>query len=387
MKKLLELRNKKAELHQQMKSMVETAETEKRNLTSDEQTKFKSLQENIQDVNSQIERAEVLADNERSIETGTIKTDTKDKPSNDELRNFIRTGENRSLSAGVAADGGYTVIPAVDRNVYSLLRDNSVFRQNAMVQTISTEVYKKLVNIGGTAANWAAESDTRSETGTSSLEEVEISLNSLYAYPTTTQELLDWSDFDIAGWITSEVALESVEKEEAAFWNGDGVKKPKGLLTYTTAVTADATRAFGTIQELESAATGVIDGDDLIDFVHTLRRGYRDAAKFYMNDATQAKIRKLKDTDGNYLWRAGIAEGEANTLLGKAVEIAEQLEDDFIVYGDLMRAYTILDHASGVRMLRDNVTQPGFVKMFTTRYVGGGLIDSNAVKFLKAKAA
>jgi HK97 family phage major capsid protein len=387
LKKLLELRQQKAELHQQMKTLVETAESEKRSLSDDENTKFKALQTQIQDANSQIERAEVLADQERSIETGTITTKKADKPSNEELRTFVRTGESRSLSAGVNADGGFTVIPALDKTIYSLLRDNSVFRQNAMVQTISTEVYKKLVNIGGTAANWAAESDTRTETGTSSLKEIEISLNSLYSYPKTSQELLDWSGFDIAGWITSEVALESGEKEEAAFWNGDGVKKPKGLLTYTKAITDDATRAFGTIQEIESAATGVIDGDDLIDFVHTLRRGYRDSAKFYMTDATQAKIRKLKDTDGNYLWRAGIAEGEANTLLGKPVEIAEQLDDDYIVYGDLMRAYTVLDHASGVRLLRDNLTQPGFVKMFTTRYVGGGLIDSNAVKFLKAKAA
>jgi len=384
MKRLLELRNQKSELHTQMKEMVETAETQKRSLTKDESTKFEALQTEIQDINGQITRAEVIADQERSIITGQTPESKAKAPNNAELRTFVMTGESRSLSAGVAADGGYTVVPALDSTIYSLLRDNSVFRQNAMVQTISTQKYEKLINLGGTSAVWAAESDTRGATGTSNLSKVEIELNSLYAYPTTTQELLDWSDFDVAGWITSEVALESGETEESAFWSGDGVKKPKGLLTYPTAVTDDATRAFGTIQEIESAAVGVIDGDDLIDFTHTLRRGYRDAAKFYMNDATQAKLRKLKDVDGNYLWRAGISEGESNTLLGKPVEVAEDLADDYIVYGDLMRAYTVLDHTSGVRMLRDNLTSPGFVKMFTTRYVGGGLIDSNAVKFLKA---
>lgn len=386
MKLLLELRSKKADLHAQMKKMVETAESEKRSLSKDEDAKFKALQESIEETNASIQRAEVLADNERSLITGPQSTPEDKAPSNEELRNFVITGDRRSLSAAVDASGGFTVIPSVDRAIYSLLRDNSVFRRNAMVQTISTESYKKLVNVGGTSATWAGESDTRNETGTSSLEELTISLNSLYAYPKTTEELLDWSDFDIAGWITSEVALESGEKEEAAFWNGDAVKKPKGLLTYPTDTADDSVRAFGTIQESTSAASGIIDGDDLISFVHTLRQGYRDAAKFYMNDATQEKIRKLKDSDGNYLWRVGISEGQPNTLLGKPVETAEQIPDDQIVYGDLMRAYTVLDHTSGIKMRQDNITSPGFMKMYTSRYVGGGLIDSNAVKFLKAAA-
>jgi HK97 family phage major capsid protein len=111
------------------------------------------------------------------------------------------------------------------------------------------------------------------------------------------------------------------------------------------------------------------------------------AAKFFMNDTMLERVRKLKDTEGNYLWRAGIAEGAPMTLLGKPVEIAEDIPDDQIVYADLAKAYTVLDHTSGIQMIRDNITSKGFVKLFTTRYVGGGLIDSNAVKFLKVKAA
>jgi predicted phage gp36 major capsid-like protein len=42
-----------------------------------------------------------------------------------------------------------------------------------------------------------------------------------------------------------------------------------------------------------------------------------------------------------------------------------------------------IDHSTGTRMIRDNITLPGYVKMLTTRYVGGGLIDSNAVKVLQ----
>lgn len=387
MKLLLELRSKKADLHAQMKNMVETAESEKRSLSKDEDAKFKALQESIEETNASIQRAEVLADNERSLITGPESTPEDKAPSNAELRTFIKTGDVRSLTSAVDADGGFAVVPTLDRAIYKLLRDNSVFRSNATVKTTSSKSHELLVSTGGTTASWAAEGDTRGETSTSNLESIEIRLNSLFAYPSTTQELLDWSDFDIAGWLTSEVAEQTGVVEEASFWNGDGVKKPNGLLTYPTAATDDSTRAFGTIQEIETAAANTLTGDDLITFVHKLRQGYRSGAKFYMNDAMLERVRKLKDSDNNYLWRPGIAEGSPSTLLGKAVEIAEAIPDDQVVYGDLAKAYTVLDHTSGIQMIRDNITSKGFVKMFTTRYVGGGLVDSNAIKSLKIAAA
>lgn len=388
MKQLLELRNKKAELHAQMKQMVETAESEKRSLTTDEAAKFKALQESIQETSAAIERAEVLADNERSLITGT-KTETRSqqKPTNAELRSFVQTGEARSLSAAVPADGGYTVIPTLDRSIQALLRENSVFRQNATVVSIASNKFEKLVSVGGSTAVWAAESDERAESDTSALEKVEIPLNSIYSYPSVTMELLDSSDFDIEGWLTSEIALESGEVEESAFWVGNGVKKPKGILDYPRASTVDGVRAFGTIQELETAATGVLDADDLITLAHTLKSQYRQNAKFFMNDSTLEKIRKLKDLDENYLFRVGLAEAAPNTLLGKVLETAENIPDDLIVFADLMRGYTCVDHTTGTRLLKDNITKPGWVKMFATRYSGGGVIDSNAIKILKVKTA
>jgi len=387
MKKLLELRSTKAGLHKQMKAIVTTAETEKRSLSKNETTKFEELQKQITDLNQSIECEEVLVDNERSLITGENPESKIDKPSNAELRAFVQTGDQRSLSSGVNADGGFTVIPAIDKEITKLLKESSVFRQNATVKTTSTEKYEKLVSVGGTSAEWADESDARSETSGSKLEKVQIAVHSLYAFPKTTQELLDWSDFDVSGWISSEVADETGLKEEAAFWNGDAVKKPKGLLTYTRVATADATRTFGQLQEIESAAIGVIAADDLITLTHTLKTAYRPGAKFYMNDAELEKVRKLKDTEGNYLFRAGITEGAPSTLLGKPIVIAEEIPDDLIGYGDLPKAYYIVDHTSGTRMVRDNITLPGWVKMLTTRYVGGGLIDSNAMKFLVPKAA
>ena len=386
MKTLLALRQAKQEKLETLNNLISGAQTEKRSLSDSEISQQEALTSEVRNLNKQIEAAELLADEERSLIGGGKTITENGKPNNTELRNFVLTGEARSLSAAVDASGGFTVIPALDKEIYKLLRDQSVFRQNATVKTLSTQTFEKLISVGGTSATWAAESDDRNETGTSQLVKVTWSLNSLYAYPMTTQELLDWSDFDVSGWLTSEVADESGQKEEAAFWNGDGVKKPTGLLTYTKTAENDAVRAFGTIQEIETASTAIAS-DDLLTLAHTLKKGYRGSAKFYMNDATQEKIRKLKTSDNDYLWRAGLMEGQANTLLGKVVETAEQIPDDYIVYGDLAKAYFITDHTSGVRMLKDNITKPGFVKMYTSRYVGGGLVDSNAIKFMKVASA
>jgi HK97 family phage major capsid protein len=261
MKKLIELRQRKAELITNSRAVLDKAETENRSLSTDENKELKTINVDIDNINQRITHEESISDHERSLLSSSQPT-----PSNEELRSFIQSGDARSLSAGVKADGGYTVIPTVDSKIHKLLKERSVFRQNATVKSHSSEVFKKLVSVGGTSVEWAAETDTRNETNTSTLEEIEIKLNSLYAYPKTTQEILDWSSFNVADWLASEVACESVLKEEAAFWNGDAVKKPKGILTYTRSVNDDATRTIVEIQQVQSAAIGVIDFDDLITF-------------------------------------------------------------------------------------------------------------------------
>jgi HK97 family phage major capsid protein len=385
MKKLIELRQKKAELIASSRSILDGAETEKRSLSADDNKQLKTINQEIESINHSITAEESVSDHERSLVSGEQRTQTNG-PSNDELRSFVQSGDARSLSADVKADGGYTVIPTVDSQIHKLLRERSVFRQNATVKSHGSEVFKKLVSVGGTSVEWAAETDTRSETNTSKLEELEIKLNSLYAYPKTTQEILDWSSFNVADWLATEVATETVLKEESAFWNGDAVKKPKGILTYTRSADNDAARTFGEVQEVTSAASGVIDFDDLITFLHAVAVPYRNNLKWYMSDAMALSLRKVKNNDGDYIWRDGVQEGQATTLLGKPVVISDQIADDEVVLADLAMAYYVIDHSTGTRMIRDNITQPGYVKMLTTRYVGGGLVDSNAVKVLKKAA-
>lgn len=313
--------------------------------------------------------------------------------------NYVRKGaetglvdlESKALSIGTDADGGYAVPEELDQNIDALLRDISPIRRIANVVQIGNANYRKLVNTGGTGSGWASETGARAETTTPSFSEIVPPLGELYANPAATQAMLDDAFFNVEEWLAEELAQEFGQKEGAAFVDGDGTNKPKGFLQYTTAATADSARAFGT---LEHVATGVAGdypasnpSDILVDLIYALRPVYRSGATFVMNTNMVAEIRKFKDADGNYLWRPGLAEGIPATLLGYPVVEAEDMPDKAsnslsIAFGNFNRGYIITDRL-GTRVLRDPFSNKPFVHFYTTKRVGGGVVNSEAIKLLK----
>lgn len=382
MKKLLELRQQKAALTEQMRSLLNKAETESRSLTTDEAKNFDELRNQSESLNAEIARYEALADEERS-QAGKPAGDDK-KPGNDELRSYILTGETRALSTGVPADGGYTVIPELDKQIMQQLTDESVMRQICTVKTIHSNEFKQLVSAGGAVVNHGEEGQARTETGTPKLEEVSIKLYPIYAYPKTTQEIIDFSDVDILSWLATEIGDTFTDTEETDLVKGDGTKKSKGFLSYPREAKADKVRAFGVLEKLDVTA---IEADSLIDLKFKLRAKYRKNAVWVMNSNTAAKVQKLKNGNGDYIWRERLQAGDPDTLLGLPVYYLENMADDVIALGDFKRGYFIVDHETGTRTRPDNITEPGFIKIHTDKYLGGGLVDSNAIKVLEVKAA
>lgn len=303
--------------------------------------------------------------------------------------------ERKALSVGTDADGGYAVPEQIDTMIEKLLVDISPMRAVAGQVTVGTSDYKKLVNVGGIASGWVGETAARSETNTSQLSEVVPPIGEVYANPAATQTMLDDAMFDAEAWLAAEVAEEVARAENAAFISGTGTAQPKGFLDETVATTADGTRAFGQIQY---RATGV-DGDwaasneadALIDLVHDLRSGYRTGATWLMSNLTLASVRKLKDGDGNYLWRPGLADGQPATILGYNVAEAEDMPDIAsdslsIAFGNFRRGYLIVDRI-GTRVLRDPFTNKPYVHFYTTKRVGGKTINSECIKLLKFGAS
>ncbi|CDL86011.1 putative major capsid protein (fragment) [Xenorhabdus cabanillasii JM26] len=228
------------------------------------------------------------------------------------------------------------------------------------------------------------EGKARSETTTPKMEEVSIKLFPIYAYPKTTQEIIDFSDVDILGWLTSEIADTFVDTEETDLVSGDGSKKAKGFLSYPRDIKADKVRAFGTLQKLEVAA---LEADSLIDLKFLLKNKYRKNAVWVMNSTTAAQVQKLKNGNGDYIWRERLQAGDPDMLLGLPVHYLEFMPEGVIGLGDFKRGYFIVDHETGIRTRPDNITEPGFYKVHTDKYLGGGLVDSNAIKVLEVKAS
>lgn len=314
---------------------------------------------------------------------------------------FVRKGEDsadlkaiqsKAMSIGTAADGGYAVPEEIDRSIEQLMRNVSPVRQVANVITVGTSDYKKLVNVNGIASGWVGETAARPVTATSQLAEVTPFMGELYANPQVTQQALDDIFFNVESEVTMQLAEEFAVAEGAAFVSGDGSNKPKGFLAYTTAATADSARAFGTI---EHVATGVAadfaasnKGDILYDIVAKLKAGYRAGSVWMMNKGIMFEVMKFKDSSGMYLWQPRLTDsGIGLTLLGFPVVEAEDMPAKAanalsIAFGNFSRGYTIVDRI-GMRMLRDPYSNKPYVGFYTTKRVGGMVVNSEAIKVLK----
>lgn len=300
-----------------------------------------------------------------------------------------------SLSVGSDPDGGYTVTPEMETTIDRILPNVSAVRSLATVMTIGTGVYKKIFNKAGTGYGWVGETETRPNTGTPQLAAQDYPVMEIYAQPAATQALLDDSFVDIAQWLADECAIVFAEQEGAAFVSGDGNNKPKGITSYAT--TADATFASATSAnwgKLGYIATGAsadfaatAQADCLFDLEDSLKTGYQPNARWLMNRKTRASLRKFKNSLGDYLWQPGLQLGVPDTLDGKPITIDDNMPNVGagtypVAFGDFKRGYLIVDRV-GIRVLRDPFTSKPYVLFYTTKRVGGGVQNFEAIKLLK----
>lgn len=293
----------------------------------------------------------------------------------------------KALNLGTDSDGGYAVPESIDREISSVLRDANVMRQAARVITVGGADYKKLINLHGTGSGWVGETDARPNTDGPKLAQVVPFMGEIYANPEATQNMLDDVFFDAESWLSEEVRDEFASQEEAAFTSGNGTKKPKGFLAYGSTTEADSVRAFGTLQHKLSGSSGTVTADDIKRMPYTLRAAYRSGAVFMGNGNSLGDLMLLKDAQGNYLWRPGLADGQPATIGGYGYMENESMPDiaanaKALAFGNFKRGYYIVDRM-GTRILRDPYTNKPFIGFYTTKRVGGMLVDSNAIKLLQ----
>lgn len=304
-----------------------------------------------------------------------------------------RLAEVKSLSAGSDADGGYVAPPETQARIDRLLNEASPIRAIASVRQTGSGNYRKPVSLGGAANGWVADTAARPETNSPGLDMLEIPIAEIYAMPAATQSLLDDALVDVDQWLAEEVRDVFAAQETAAFVTGNGANKPKGFLSYTNV--ADSAQSWGEIGYVATGSDGAFDANDpldaILELIYAPKSAYRPNGRFVMNRRTVSAVRKFKDADGNYIWQPPNVAGQPSTLMGYHVSEVEDMPDIAsdafaMAFGDFRRGYLIVDR-SGVQVVRDPYSAKPYVLFYTTRRVGGGVQDFNAIKLLKFAAS
>ena len=309
------------------------------------------------------------------------------------FRNYLRKGmdagleslELKSLSVGTDADGGYLVTESMSETVVRIINESSPIRQLARVEVISTDALDVIEDAGDAGAAWTDETSAVSDTTTPQIGKNTILTHEMYAQPKATQKLLDDAAIDVETWIAEKVADKFARMEATAFVSGTGSTQPKGILSYTAGTN------FGEIEQISSGTDSEVTADGLIDLYYSLKEGYARNATFLMNRSVAQSVRLLKEaTTGQYIWQPGLAAGSPDTLLGVPVAQAADMpvagfDSLSVAIADFRQAYLIVDRI-GLRVLRDPFTDKPFVKFYTTKRVGGEVVNTDAIKLMKLAA-
>jgi HK97 family phage major capsid protein len=305
----------------------------------------------------------------------------------------LRALETRAMSVGSGPDGGYLAPPEIEATVTQRLSALSPIRAIAGVRQVSGATYKRPFAKAGPATGWVGETAARTQTDAPLLAEQVFPAMELYAMPAATQSLIDDAAVDLESWIAGEVETVFAEQEGAAFVRGDGVNKPTGFLTQT--LVANSAWEWGKIGTVASGAAAGFAATDpanaLFDLIYALKAGFRQNGRFVMNRKTQAALRKMKDGSGAYVWSPPAQAGGEASLFTFPVTEAEDMPDIAagatpIAFGDFRRGYLVVDRV-GLRILRDPYSAKPYVLFYTTKRVGGGVADFDAIKLMKVAAS
>lgn len=309
---------------------------------------------------------------------------------------WARSGTLDTKAISIVTDGNGVVVRGDWSNrIFSLVRETSPMRQIANVMQTAQQSLEVLVDRGEPGSGWIGETGSRTATAESFLTRHPISTHEHYAYPAITNQLLADSTFDVEGWLQAKIGAKFGREEASSFMTGDGTGQARGILDYDFVPEADFVWGSNpAAYEIGAIYSGVDGGlpatpggaDPLADLVDALKADYLPGASFLMSRAMRNKVRKLKDQDGRFLYQASLDAAIPDRLMGYPVFLAEDMptlgaDVVGILFGDFRQAYTIVDR-SGIQVIRDPFTQPGFVKYYVSKRVGGAVTNPEAVKAL-----
>jgi len=287
------------------------------------------------------------------------------------------------LRLGSDPDGGYTVTPAMSSKIVERLFEIDPIRQLASVETISTDALEMMEDVNEAGGDWESETVANDESETPQWKKKRIPVHVLAARPRATQVLLDDSGLNVESWLANKVADKFGRTEAAAFVTGNGVGKPTGFMTYGNWTTA-GTYEHAKIERVNMGNATEFTTDGLTDVKYQMIEQHLMVGTWLTNRLNVRDIMKLKDGDGQYIWRPGITVGQPASLLGLPIRMATTIATTAaaalaIALADWKAVYQIVDR-QGINVQRDPFTVKPFVEFYTRKRVGGDVINFQAIK-------
>ena len=399
MDKIIELREKRAEVWEKAKAFLDEKRGEDGLLSAEDTATYEKMEADVVDLGKEIDRLERQAaiDLELSKATSTaLKTvpgrqqdDEKTGRASDEYgrafwnamrRPVVNEGDRQSLTVGTDSEGGYLVPDEFEKTLIEALEEENVMRTLAKIIKTSSGDRKIPVVASKGEATWVDEEGPIIESG-DTFTQVTIGAYKLATMIKVSEELLQDSVFRIDTYIAREFGRRIGAKEEEAFLTGDGEGKPTGIFDDDAGAELGAT----------TANAAEITADELLDLFYSLKAPYRRKAVFVTNDSTVKAIRKLKDGTGQYLWQPSITAGDPDTLLNRPVKTSAYVPAiaagaKILAFGDFGYYWIADRQGRAFQRLNELYAVTGQIGFKATQRVDGKLVLAEAVKVLQMKA-
>ena len=387
-----ELREKRNTAWENTKDFLETHRMENGLISAADAKTYDKMVQDIQSYGEEIERLEQLQSMEDTLRRPTAapltaRPGSKAGRASDEYKNALLTALRTNfkdvdsiLREGQDESGGYLVPDEYDHRLVEALEQENIFRK--LATTINTTGLHK-INVAAVkpAAAWVEEGEALTSFSDATFDQVILDAYKLHVAVKVSEELLYDNAFNLETYLLNSFAKALGNAEEEAFLTGDGKNKPTGILNATGGGEVGVTTVADSIK-----------ADEVIDLVYKLKRPYRKNAAFITSDSTLAQIRKLKDSNGNYLWQPALTAGEPDRILGYSVYTSAYMPKiakgaAVMAFGDFSY-YTIGDRGTrSIAELKELYAANGLIGFVSKERVDGKLILPEAVQIMKMKAA
>ena len=393
MNKILELREKRAKAWEDAKKFLDEKRKPDGTISAEDEAVYDKMEAEVVALGREIDRMErqeaidreLAAATSTPIVTKPEKTDdTRTGRASDEykkafwqqIRNQNSYEIRNALQEGADTEGGYLVPDEFEHTLVEALTEGNIIRSLAHVFTTSSGTHKIPVVASKGTASWVDEEGAIPESD-DVFGQQNIGAHKVATLIKVSEELLNDSAFNLEQYFTAEYTRRIGSKEEEAFLSGDGVGKPTGILN---------TAEVG----VNASTVGGITADELIDLFYSLNSSYRQNAVWILNDATMKIVRKLKDSNGQYLWQPTLHEGGYDTILGKKLYTSPYMPEaangaKTVIFGDLS-FYWIGDRQGiNFKRLNERYADTGQIGFLASKRVDAKLILPEAVKVLQQK--